>query len=135
MPERQCSSCTRQKEWGCTAKRWRTPDPNDPDDMDGPENWVNPSHIVQEFDGEQLYSCPRQTLRENAWDWNRLLMLYGMYTKGHLPNAGAVVDQSNLLIQAFRILDDANAECDQELQAQERKRQNRAVGPGLTKKR
>ncbi|CAA2141472.1 hypothetical protein [Hyphomicrobium sp. ghe19] len=132
MPERQCGTCTRQKEWGCTAKRWRTPDPGEDD---GPENWIRPSHLVNEFDGEQLYSCPRQTLREEPQSWSRLLMLYGMYLKGHLPNAGAVVDQSNVLIQSFRILDEANAECDQELAEQERRRQSRAVGPGATKRR
>lgn len=132
MPERQCNGCKRQKEWGCFAKRWRTPDP---DEEDGPENWIEPSHLVNEFDGEMIFSCPRQTVRERAWDWNRLLMLYGMYSKGHLPNAGAVVDQSNVLIQAFRILDDANAECDQELAEKEKRRQRDAVGPGATKKR
>lgn len=132
MPERQCSTCTRQKEWGCFAKRWRTPGP---DEEDGPENWVDPSHIVQEFDGEQIYSCPRQTLREHAWDWSRLLMLYGMYSKGHLPNIGGVIDQSNMLMQLFRILDEANAECDKELAEKERRRHNRAIGPGLTSKR
>lgn len=132
MPERQCNGCKRQKEWGCTAKRWRTPGP---DEEDGPENWLNPSHLVNEFDGELIHACPRQTIRERPWDWNRLLLLYGMYVKGHMPNDGAVVDQSNVLIMAFRILDDANAECDQELAEKEKRRHRDAVGPGATKRR
>jgi len=122
MPERQCGGCKRQKEWGCTAKRWRTPLP---DEADGPENWINPSHIQNEFDGEMLFSCPRQTLHEQPTDWSRLLLFYGMFGKGHLPDKGAVVDQSNVLVQAFRILDEANADCDKEEADRATRRRNR----------
>lgn len=127
MPERQCASCNRQDEFGCEAKRWRQPDK---DEGDGPENWVKPAYMAVSVGDDESYACPRQTIREQPRDWNRLLMFYGMYAKGHLPNSGAVVDQSNVLIEAFRILDDANAECDRIQQENERRKRNREAGKG-----
>lgn len=128
MPERQCHGCKRQKEWGCRAKRFRDLDEAG---HDGPQNWIYPAHLATEFDDEQLWCCPRQTLFEQPKEWNRLLLLYGMYGKGHLPDSGAVIDQSNSLLQAFRLLDEANAECEEELAQQEKRRRNRQLGkPG-----
>lgn len=124
MPERQCTGCKRQQEWGCTAKRWRTPPPGE---ADGPGNWIRPAHIANEFDGEEVWSCPRQTIREHPKAWNRLLTLYGLYGKGHLPEVGAVLDQSNSLLTAFRILDEANADCDKELADREQRKRNRSA--------
>lgn len=125
MPERQCGTCKRQKEWGCTAKRWRFPGP---DEADGPENWIDPGFVPNDFNGEDLFSCPRQTLKEDAQDWNRLLLFYGMYLKGYLPETGAIADQPNWMIQAFRVLDEANAECDR--QEQEKEQRLRAASSG-----
>jgi len=122
MPERKCESCTRQKEWGCEAKRWRHPKPGEPD---GPENWVKPAYLPVTLDGEETWACPRQHLRENPHYWAKILKLYGMYRKGFLPDKGAVVDQSNRAIEIFQILDDANAQCDQEESRRDSMKRNR----------
>ena len=122
MPERQCVGCTRQKEWGCTAKRWRTPDP---EEMDGPENWVNPAYLPVTLDGEDTYACPRQHLRENPAAYGKLWFLYGHYKKGHLPDRGGIVDQSNVLMQLFRVLDTANEDIDRAEEEERRKKEAR----------
>ena len=109
MPERNCAACKRQVEWGCTAKRLRNPAPGEPD---GPENWSNPSHLPVGVNGGESYACPRQVVKESPSEWSRLLLLYGMYLKGHLPERGAIIDQSNSLLESFRVLDEANADCD-----------------------
>ncbi|MEJ6846754.1 hypothetical protein [Sinorhizobium fredii] len=111
MPERACEGCTRQSEWGCTAKRWRTPEHDEPD---GPENWINPAHLPLTLMGEEIWACPRQPLREEPLKWAWMLKFYGMYRKGHLPNVGAIADQSNKAIEIFRILDHLNDACDRE---------------------
>lgn len=50
-----------------------------------------------------------------------MLKFYGFYKKGFLPQAGGLLEQSNAAIELFRILDDANASCDQaELEKQKR---------------
>lgn len=118
MPERDCLKCTRQKEWGCFAKPYTVIA------SDGTEEelWSNPAELPVTINDREVWACPRQTLREDARDWGRLLFLYGLYQKGHLPDRGAAVDQSNPLMEMFRILDDANAQCDRELAEQDKRR-------------
>ncbi|WP_162742359.1 hypothetical protein [Nitratireductor sp. OM-1] len=62
--------------------------------------------------GDTLYSCPRQNLHQNPQYWSWLLKFYGFYKKGFLPGPGGILDQSNKAIEVFRILDDANDQCD-----------------------
>lgn len=110
MPERTCQGCRNQARWGCEAERIKEPEPGEFDDP--VENWRDPAQDPVSINGEDSYACPRQTLRREPRAWSKLLLLYGMYSKGHLPDRGAVVDQSNSLLEAFRIIDDVNAECD-----------------------
>ncbi len=83
--------------------------------MDGPENWVNPAYLPITVKGEEMYACPRQTLHEQPEVWNRLFLYFQMFKNGFLPDAGAVVDQSNVLLEMLRIMDDENVNCDQAL--------------------
>lgn len=79
--------------------------------------------------GETSYACPRQHIRENTGYWSWLLKFYGFYKKGFLPQAGGLLEQSNAAIELFRILDDANAQCDQaELEKQKRSKGNPKAG-------
>lgn len=112
LPERDCAACKNQAEWGCNARRWREPPHGEPDDE---SNWVEPAYLPVTFDGEETYACPRQSLKEEPVFWSRLFLLYSMFTKGHLPDKGAVVDQSNSLLEMFRIVDEANAAADDTL--------------------
>ena len=127
MPERQCSGCKRQADWGCEAVRYPSNEEN-PDaqqDEDGSWwAWWKPAHLPLSVDGEETFACPRQDLRKRAYAWHRMLLFYGMYKKGHLPQPGAVMDQSNKAIELFRIFDDVNFECDQTLDEQERSKRN-----------
>ncbi|MBY0560012.1 hypothetical protein [Hyphomicrobium sp.] len=132
MPDRQCTGCTRQKEWGCEAKRWRTPNPDEPD---GKENWVKPAYLSVSLGDEESFACPRQTIREHPAAWSKMLMFYSMFSKGHLPDKGAIVDQSNVMIQLFRIIEEANAECDREEREREQRRQSREANkPGARRR-
>lgn len=118
MPERTCVGCVNQREWGCTAKKYREVRLGE----DPAEAWVNPSFLPMEVDGDENYfACPRQPLKENPEMWQRLLLYYGMYQKGFLPQSGAVMDQSNGAIEAFRILDAVNQECDEVLREQKQR--------------
>lgn len=118
MRERQCHGCTKQVEWGCFATRIPASD-------DGEEQWLRPAHLPITFMGEETWACPRQHIRQNPIFWAKILKFYGMYKKGHLPDRGAVVDQSNRAIEIFNILDDANEDCDREEEAQEKAKRNR----------
>ena len=51
-------------------------------------------------------------------------MLYGFYKNGYLPEEGAILDQSNSLMQSFRILDATMAECED----QKREERSRVKG-------
>jgi len=115
MPERKCGGCTRQVDWGCEAEKVVSgpDDPTAEQDKDGVWwGWLKPAHLPMTVDGEQSYACPRQDLKRRPQEWHVMLLYYGMYKKGHLPQAGAVMDQSNKAIELFRVLDDVNAECD-----------------------
>ncbi|MCA1775267.1 MAG: hypothetical protein LC676_06560 [Loktanella sp.] len=131
MPERDCATCTRQKEWGCFAEYIdRVDEHGDPvlDQEGNPvRDLVNGADLPLTIDGEDTWACPRQTIRENPRTWGRLLMFYGMFTRGHLPDAGAVVDQSAPLMEAIRVIDDANKRCDQALQEQEQRRKSQSA--------
>lgn len=125
MPTRDCQGCRHQREWGCEARRWRTPPEGE---EDGPENWVDPAHLPLTLLSQNIWSCPRQHIRENPAFWATVLKFYGMYKRGFLPDRGAVVDQSNRTIELFRVLDQANDLCDQEEEKKrqiQRNRQNR----------
>lgn len=114
MPERQCAGCTSQDEWGCFARRVKP----DADGEDPQDSWFQPAYMPITLDGEDTFACPRQPIRENPRYWSQLLKLYSFYKNGYLPQAGAIIDQSNHLIEAFRVLDQTNAECDAAEQAQ-----------------
>jgi len=130
MPERKCDACRRQTEWGCEAKPYTAIDAKGREEV----RWFKPAHLRLSVEGvEEFWACPRQSIREMPHEWNRLLTLYAMYRKGFLPDRGAVVDQSNRLVEIFRILDDVNAQCDREelakLKAQGDPNKGRPKGP------
>ncbi|QXN72637.1 tail assembly chaperone [Rhodobacter phage RcZahn] len=110
MPERSCAGCTKQEEWGCEAFKFREPEPHE----DPRDAWHKPAYLPITLDGEDTYACPRQSLHRQPDEWSRLLMYYGFYQKGHLPQTGSIIDQSNCLLQAFRILDAVNSEVDEQ---------------------
>lgn len=122
MPERSCDGCKRQEEWGCNAERYEVVDAKGRVQV----KWTNPARMPTKVDNEELFCCPRQTLYRNPQAWGRLLLLYGMYKQGHLTDRGAVVDQSNSLLESFRILDEANNACDKIEQERERMKQARS---------
>lgn len=128
MPERKCEGCKRKDEWGCEAK------PHTVTDEDGNPKydkagrpvlkWTKPARIPEMFDGEETYACPRQTLKENARSWSRLLMYYAAYKDGFLPQAGAVIDQSNAAMEALNVMNATNQECDDEINEKSRLKSN-----------
>lgn len=126
MPERNCVGCTKQELWGCTAKRWKDHPPNEPDH---PGNWVAPAQHPVTLMGETFYSCPRQHMRENPGYWGWMLKFYGLYKKGFLPSTGGILEQSNKAIEVFRVLDDANDQCDRAEAEKQRAQQNRRGPP------
>ena len=75
--------------------------------------WRSPAHLPLTVDGEESWACPRQDLKRRPGEWNAMLFYYGFYKKGHLPQAGAIIDQSSKAMAVFRVFDDINAECDQ----------------------
>lgn len=109
MPERQCAGCKNQDVWGCYATPYKVVD------KEGVERteWHQPAGMPLDLLGEETWACPRQPLREEPRAWGKLLKLYAFYRKGHLPDRGAVVDQANGLLEMFRIMDDANGQCDE----------------------
>lgn len=130
MPERQCNGCKRQVDWGCTAKQF--PAEKGEKALTGERisigsdgkwyRWTNPSSLPLTIDGEQTYACPRQDLKERGRDWHHLFMYYGMYKAGFMPQNGSVMDQSNKAIEMFRIVDAVNAECDEAVQEENKRK-------------
>lgn len=126
MPERQCHKCTRHKDWGCEAYKWREPDEDTLDERS--ECWINPADMPLAIDGEETYQCPRRTLKDDPQGWNRIFNFYAMYKNGFLPQEGSVIAQSNAAIEAFRIIDDVNSECDDELADRAKAKRDRHRG-------
>jgi len=119
MTDRSCTGCKSQAEWGCQAKKYREVRPGE----DPAEGWIYPATLPLEVDGdENHFACPRQPLKEEPQAWQRMLLYYGMYQKGFLPQKGAVMDQSNRAIEVFRILDTVNQEVDAAQMAERQKR-------------
>lgn len=115
MPERKCHSCTRQKEWGCDGVKVLSheKDYTAEKEADGKWwGWKNPSHMPMSIDGEQIWCCPRRDIKDRGREWAYMLKFYGFWQKGHLPQEGGIMDQSNKALELFRILDQINGECD-----------------------
>ncbi len=121
MPERKCQGCVKQVQWGCTAKPHLVFDDetNEPviDQKTKRQKivWSNPGRIPEIFDDEETYACPRQGLHEDPKGWSWLLMFFGMFKDGFLPQRGAIVDQSNKAIEILNVMNIANGECDEEV--------------------
>ena len=133
MPERQCHGCTRQKDWGCTATRFPSSEENPEATRDKAGNWWgwhNGSALPLTIDGEDTHACPRQDVHERAYVWQRMFLYYGMFKNGFLPQAGAIMDQSNKAVEVFRVFDDANAEADNALAEQQRQTPGAGNGKG-----
>jgi hypothetical protein len=129
MPERNCGACKNQERWGCHGRRWRYPD-KDKGELDSPENWIKPAEMAVEIDGEETFACPRQPLRQSPGYYGRVLLFYGMYKKGHLPDRGSVVDQSNSLLETLRIIDEANDDADAIIRQREEAKRRRGQNSG-----
>lgn len=128
MPERQCDGCKRQADWGCEAKVHPATEKTEGARRNSNgewQVWTKPSRLPLTIDGEESYGCPRQDIKEQPQKWARILLYFGFYTKGHLPEPGGVLDQSNKAMEVFRVLDAINAECDQALREKERDRRAR----------
>lgn len=91
-------------------------------------SWHKPAQTPLGVHGEDIYCCPRQDLRERPLEWAAILKFYGMYKNGYLPDRGSVVDQSNKAVELFRLIDDANGECDK---AEDEDRKRNANRPGV----
>jgi hypothetical protein len=102
LQDRDCAVCTRQAEWGCNARQ-------DAGDQGGA--WLDRAVLPIRIDGEEVWRCPRRPIKDDPGYWRRLLFFYGMYRKGHLPDPGAVSEQSNKAMQLFAIVDDVVAAC------------------------
>ena len=126
MPERTCVNCTKQDLWGCHAKKWKDHEPHEPDH---PDNWVNPAQHPVHIMGETIYSCPRQHVYRNPQMWAWMLKFYGFYKKGFLPEQGGLVDQTNKAVEIFRLIDDANDQCDRAEQERLAKQKSRPAAP------
>jgi hypothetical protein len=131
MPERQCEGCNKKREWGCEAERSpaepKAPGAR-PDGKGGWWRWSNPATLPMTVDGEESYACPRQDIQRRPQAWSRMLLFYGFYKKGHLPQAGAIMDQANKAIEVFRVFDDVNSEVDKALHDRETAKQARLRG-------
>lgn len=90
--------------------------------------WHKPAKTPIGILGEDIYACPRQDLMQRPLVWNSILKFYGMYKSGHFPDRGAVVDQSNKAIELFRVIDDANAECDKQEEEDRKRNAGRPAG-------
>jgi hypothetical protein len=115
MPERQCSGCTRQAEWGCDAFKYESTKENKGarKERDGRfYAWHKPAQYPLNVDGEETWACPRQPLKQDPMGWHKLLLFYAYYQKNFLPQQGAVVDQANKAMELFRVLDAANEAAD-----------------------
>jgi hypothetical protein len=138
MPERQCYKCERQKEWGCEAKRHPTTEAH-PDAMQDKDGnwwfWSKPAEQQMVVDDELWLACPRQDLKERGPVWDQMLLYFGMYKKGFLPQQGAVMDQSNKAMEVFRIFENVNAECDDAQEARTAAAHDRARAFAMAPKR
>ena len=124
MPERDCVKCSAQQkaDWGCKAYRWVKDD--------GEVEWLNPAQVPLSWeDGEDWWACPRQDLHENPQMWGQMLLYYGMFKAGFLPDNGAVSTQSAFAVEVFRIFDAANAKADEAKDAAAKVKANRAEVP------
>lgn len=81
--------------------------------------------------GEDTYACPKQHMRENPQYWSWILRFYGFYKKGFLPEAGAIIDQTNKALSVFNILDEINSRIDM---AEAEKRAQQAAKRGAQNK-
>lgn len=124
MPDRDCVAgkpCKKQTEWGCSAKAHPVFDDNnepviDPTTKKQKVEWSNPSHEPYTFDnGEEWWACPRQDIFENSRDWARMMLVYSLFKKGHLPDPGSIMDQSHRAITILNIVDSVNEECSFEI--------------------
>lgn len=73
------------------------------------------------FDGEDVWRCPRLPLKEDPDNIGQVLWYYSLYRKGNLPEAGGLMDQPGLLMDMFRVID--NAVADVEAHKQEEREQ------------
>jgi hypothetical protein len=126
MPERKCVGCKKQEIWGCEAKPHPAFDNESGEPIIDPKTqqqkvvWSKPARIPEIFDDEETFACPRQTLKENPQEWNKLLIFFAMFKEGFLPQAGAIADQSNRAMEILQILNTTNQECEDELMKREK---------------
>ena len=103
-----CNSCVNQVEWGCDAEE------TDQDDPMGGKVWLRGTQLPLTIDGEMVWRCPRRPILDDPAYWRKLLFHYGLFHDGHLPDQGAVSDQSFKAMSLFGIIDDVMAECERE---------------------
>lgn len=52
----------------------------------------------------QFETNPKLLLDENDW---RMVRLWGLFTKGHLPDSGGAIEQPSVMLEAFDVMEAA----------------------------
>lgn len=82
------------------------------------------------MDGEELLRCPRRPLLEDPEFFSELFWNYKAFQRGFLPNAGGLEDQPVMLMDSFRVLEQALDLCEAQKREKEARRSRRAAAQG-----
>ena len=116
FPERDCTTCTalKKRDYGCEARLETGPD--------GTSKWIGRGKHQILIDGKPDWSCPRRPWLDDPEGLFFLMDVYAHYQNGFLPEQGGVLDQPAKLMRMLAIIGKAHADCDEQQQAEAKKR-------------
>ena len=76
-----------------------------------------------DIDGHQFFECPRKDFCRNPDLYNKIFYAHRDYREhGILQETGGMMDQAQVLVECFRLLDKVHRDCDKEKEREEKKR-------------
>lgn len=73
------------------------------------------------FDGAELDRCPMRPFLEDTEGINAVMERYNWARRGELPESGTWLDQPNVLLELFAVIDGAMADAEREKEERQRR--------------
>lgn len=79
--------------------------------------------LALKIQDEETRTCPLKPLCSNPGYYKELFWLYRSYQKGFLSEDGSLLSQPNVLLESFKVIDQALAQVEQEQEEREKKKE------------
>ena len=93
----------------------------------------SPKEHLLVLNGEEHVRCPRRPILDDPGHYSEVFWNFQQKDKGFLPDGGAMNDQANYMIQAFRVIDDTLGSIERHKKEREKSKSRRQATKNMAR--